>query len=475
MPRSQALARALADANRRWGNPVEDELGLWLGGAEVVVTGQQPGLLGGPLLTLVKAAAVAAEVGRRRASGRDAVGFLWLATADDDLPEMGWGRVAAGEEVAEVREPGWDRGMALGGCQPLGNACAEFLAALRSQLSGENAGQAIDLAARCYAAGTPLGEATATFLAHLLAGTGVVIVDALEPEVARAAAAFTSHVLEELPRCWEALEAGGERFRARGWSLPLRISPQKLPVFRRVGNRRESVATVNRACAAEVLAEHAAHPERFIPNAWLRPLVADAVLGTSVAILGGAELAYHMQTEDVRAVAGTPRPEWKLRPHVTVVTSAERRLAGQLGLGAAEILRSGIPLASLPGKATRRRVEGLRKEVSARLGRLTDGARSELPGFVGDVEATAKKLEAAIAWLDGRLANAAARDAEVTMGRWRRLRAFLRPDGRPQERHLSVLAPLLRLGLAWPRQLVAVLDPADPGMHLLFWGEGGAW
>jgi len=39
-----------------------------------------------------------------------------------------------------------------------------------------------------------------------------------------------------------------------------------------------------------------------------------------------------------------------------------------------------------------------------------------LPGFVGDVEATAKKLEAAIAWLDGRLANAAARDAEVTMG-----------------------------------------------------------
>jgi len=172
------------------------------------VTGQQPGLLGGPLLTLVKAAAVAAEVGRRRASGRDAVGFLWLATADDDLPEMGWGRVAAGEEVAEVREPGWDRGMALGGCQPLGNACAEFLAALRSQLSGENAGQAIDLAARCYAAGTPLGEATATFLAHLLAGTGVVIVDALEPEVARAAAAFTSHVLEELPRCWEALRGG---------------------------------------------------------------------------------------------------------------------------------------------------------------------------------------------------------------------------------------------------------------------------
>ena len=91
MPRSQALARALADANRRWGNPVEDELGLWLGGAEVVVTGQQPGLLGGPLLTLVKAAAVAAEVGRRRASGRDAVGFLWLPPPTTIFPRWDGG------------------------------------------------------------------------------------------------------------------------------------------------------------------------------------------------------------------------------------------------------------------------------------------------------------------------------------------------------------------------------------------------
>jgi len=75
----------------------------------------------------------------------------------------------------------------------------------------------------------------------------------------------------------------------------------------------------------------------------------------------------------------------------------------------------------------------------------------------------------------GRLAAAAARDAEVTIGRWRRVRAFLRPDGQPQERHLSVLAPLLRLGVEWPARLVEAIDPTDPGMHLLFWGEGGLW
>jgi uncharacterized protein YllA (UPF0747 family) len=475
MPRSPALGEALSGANRSWGNPVDAELSRWLAGADVVVTGQQPGLLGGPLLTLVKGAAVAAEVRRLRSAGREAVGFLWLATGDDDLPEMSWGRVVAGEDVLEVREPGWERGGQLGGCAPLSGASAVFLEELRGRLPGGNAGAAIGLAAACYGAGTTLGEATARFLARLLAGSGVVIVDALEPEVARAAAPVVQRVLSELPACWEGLEAGVEGFRARGWSVPLRIASHKLPVFRRQNDRRTSVPTSRKGCPPAILEELASHPERFLPNAWLRPLVQDAALGASVAILGAAELAYHVQTVGARTVAGIGRPRWALRPHVTVVTSAERRLARQMGAGPEHLLRPQPPLAALPGKATRRRLERLRTVVAARLEELSGAARQELPALAGDVEATGRKLDAALAWLDGRMTAAATRDAEVELGRWRRLRAFLRPEGAPQERHLSVLAPLLRLGLEWPQQLVAGLDPSHPGMQLLFWEEGGQW
>jgi hypothetical protein len=38
-----------------------------------------------------------------------------------------------------------------------------------------------------------------------------------------------------------------------------------------------------------------------------------------------------------------------------------------------------------------------------------------------------------------------------------------------------VLAPLLRLGMAWPGQLAASLDPTHAGMQLLYWEEGGPW
>ncbi len=58
-------------------------------GARAVVTGQQVGLFGGPLLTLLKAAtAVARAKQATRATGKDHVPVFWLATEDHDLEEI---------------------------------------------------------------------------------------------------------------------------------------------------------------------------------------------------------------------------------------------------------------------------------------------------------------------------------------------------------------------------------------------------
>ncbi len=474
-PRSAALAAALATSNEAWGNPVAGELSRWLAGAEVVVTGQQPGLLGGPLLSLVKACAVAAEVRRRRAAGRDAVGFFWLATADDDLAEMGWARVAAGEEVLGVREAGWSRGSGLAAAAPLSEACATLLGALGDRAPSDHGRVALAHARECYAPGALLGDATARFLAPLVGGLGVVIVDACEVELARAGAPALLPVLERLPDAWDLLEAGGEGMRRHGWPVPLHLARGKVPVFRRVGGRRESIATRGGACPAPVVAELAVHPERFLPNAWLRPLLQDAALDTGTAVLGGAELAYHCQGQELWALAGLGRPAWRLRPHVTVVTAAERRLAAQLGLAPADLLHSRPPRRLLPGAGVRKKMRAITGSLDRQLAALDAQAGGELPALRADVEATRSRLLGGLQWLEARVETAATRTAEVEMARWRKLRAFLRPDGKPQERDLSVLAPLLRLGLEWPRQLADAIDPDHPGMHLLYWSEAGAW
>ena len=474
-PRSNALAGALAQANRSWGNPVDATLDRWLGGATVVVSGQQPGLLGGPLLTLVKACTVVAEVARRQATGEDAVGFLWLATADDDLPEMGWARVSAGEALLAAREEGWRRGQALGGVVPLGGAVSALLDRLAEGGLSEHGLAAVELARRCYLPETRLGEATACFLAALLRDTGVVLVDACEPVLARVAAPIVRGVLEQLPRAWNALNEGTAALSARGWSSPLKITPTTLPLFRRAGDRRERIATSAAACPTAVLDEVTKFPERFLPNAWLRPLVQDAALDSTIAILGSAELAYHAQAAGVWSLIGLSRPEWRLRPHVTVVTAADRRLAAQLRVTPEQLLRARLPAHLLPGGRVARANRRLAATLEAKLKDVEQLAEHELPALRGDLDATRRKVAGSVSWLDDRIAQAATRQAETEAGRWRRLRAFLRPSGRAQERELSVLAPLLRLGPEWPRELAAALDPCHPGMHLLCWEEGGKW
>jgi uncharacterized protein YllA (UPF0747 family) len=473
--RDALLAEALVARNAAWGNPVEEQVRRWLAGAEVVASGQQPGLLGGPLLTLIKACAVAAEVRRRRAAGREAVGFFWLATNDDDLPEMGWARVALGEEVVTVREERWPRGATTAGHVLLGGAAVAMLEQVATHSVGERAREALALARRCYQPGVTLGEATGRFLGELLRGLGVVLVDALEPALAKAGRDTLIQVLARLPQAWSALQAGGEAMAAQGWPVPLRLAAARLPVFRLHDGRRERLAARGGACPPALLREVERHPERFSPNVWVRPLLQDAVLHTSTALLGGAELAYHRQGRELWELVGVPRPAWRLRPHVTVVTAAERRLAAQLRVGPEDLLRRRPPRQLLRGRALARRQEALAHQLEAQLARLETAAQRELPMLVPDVRATAGKVAAALQWLQHRTASAQARSSEVEVQRWRRLTAFLRPDGRPQERRLSVLAPLLRLGLQWPAQLAAALDATDPGMHLMCWAEGGPW
>ncbi|MCS7181813.1 MAG: bacillithiol biosynthesis BshC [Thermoanaerobaculum sp.] len=471
--RSPELAEVLAVANRRWGNPVESELEQWLAGAAVVVAGQQPGLWGGPLLSLVKVCAVAAEVARFKALGKPAVGFFWLETRDDDLPEMGWGRVVVGGEVHEVKES-WLSGQRCAFAADLSPRSGEVLTALADQLPA--AGQpALNLALHCFAAGQPLGEACARFLASVVRGLGVVLVDASLPALAQAAAPAALRVLHRLPAAWQALHQRAQELHALHLPPPLRLAPPQLPLFHLDGAVRRRLAV---ARLQEVVERLAQEPHLFSPNVWLRPLFQDAVLGTSLAILGSAELAYHWQSQDLWHVAGVTRPQWKLRPHVTVVGPGERRWAHQLGLAPEEVLFPRLPRRLLEGQALQRRWTRWQERHLREFCALAQGLGHQLPNLKGDLAATEQRLRATLGWLGGRLQHRLEERSQVSIHRFVRLRHALRPQGQAQERALSVLAPLLSLGLEFPANLVKALgELPDPptGMALLYWRAGGRW
>jgi hypothetical protein len=86
----QELASGLATANAAYGHPETAELTRRLAdpATRVVVTGQQPGLLGGPLYTLSKAVAATLWAERLEEAGTPAVPVFWVATEDHDFREV---------------------------------------------------------------------------------------------------------------------------------------------------------------------------------------------------------------------------------------------------------------------------------------------------------------------------------------------------------------------------------------------------
>ena len=86
----QQVADALERQNREWGasDATLKNIQRLREGAHAVVTGQQVGLFGGPLLSLLKAASVLALAKQVESEGVPCVPIFWMATEDHDLAEV---------------------------------------------------------------------------------------------------------------------------------------------------------------------------------------------------------------------------------------------------------------------------------------------------------------------------------------------------------------------------------------------------
>ncbi len=86
----QQVADVLEQQNRAWGasDKTLKNIQRLREGAHAVVTGQQVGLFGGPLLSLFKAASVLALAKQVESAGVACVPVFWMASEDHDLAEV---------------------------------------------------------------------------------------------------------------------------------------------------------------------------------------------------------------------------------------------------------------------------------------------------------------------------------------------------------------------------------------------------
>jgi bacillithiol biosynthesis cysteine-adding enzyme BshC len=414
-------------------------------GACAAVTGQQVGLFGGPLFAILKALTAVRLAEESTRKGYDCVPLFWLATEDHDLAEVqnavlpssdgslhtltAQGEGTEHAPVGQVRFTPQIEQVVEQAAEILGSA--EVVEALRLS----------------YRPGASFGEAFGKLLARVFSDSGVILLDAADPELHQIAAPVYADSIRRAAELDSALLARGEALRQSGFHEQVKVTASSTLLFALRDGARTVVHRVNgdftigdeRLTERELLDRIDAHPEEFSPNVLLRPVVQDFLLPTLAYIGGPAEVAYFAQASVVyEQLLGRATPVWP-RASMTLVEPHARRLLERYGLsltdlfGEADQLQALLAARVLPGDV-QQSFQAATESLEQSLKKLTDALERLDPTLVEAARRAGEKMHYQLNRLQTRAAGAEVRRDEVLTRHASQLSSALFPNHNLQER-----------------------------------------
>jgi bacillithiol biosynthesis cysteine-adding enzyme BshC len=450
---AERAARTRAAAKRRClaPGPIADDLD----GAAAVVTGQQVGLLLGPLYTLHKAAtAVATARLLERESGVRCVPVFWLQTEDHDFAEIARCRVGDSEYGLTV-----DDARVSVGTRRLGPEIEPLVASVCASLEGlPHAPEVAALLNEHYRPGAPLARAFGGLLTALFADHGLRVFDPRDPQVARLAAPLYRRALTDRDAIDALLSARLAALRAEGFTEQVKLRPGSPLCFVHSDGAEGPRARLAPGFDEPALLERLERePQAFSTSALLRPLVEDTLLPTAAYVGGPAEVEYFAELAPLYAHFGIEPPLVVPRARFRLIPPPARRLLDALGLPPADVEQ---PRDQLLERFIRKPDDAPSSHWISELGRRLDALAAAEPSLERAIRRTRDTARRALSRLQTGHHRALVERERVTTERVARLQAWLFPGGAPQER---VHAFPWYAAYAGPRALVdALVAAADP-------------
>jgi bacillithiol biosynthesis cysteine-adding enzyme BshC len=474
-----------AQQERRNAPPAAREAGAKLAdpATRVIITGQQAGLFGGPLFTLLKAITtmkLAAQVSKEHRV--PVVPVFWIDAEDHDWPEVSGCTVLDSEfaptTVRLADLPG-------AGTQPIArlnltDAISPALDALESALpETEFRSDVLNALRAAYQPGRGMATSFGIFLEHVLGPHGLVVYDSSDPATKPLAREVFARELSEPGNTARLANRAGEALVAKGYHSQATLPDGTVSVFHLNAQRAPIRIEGNTAhigeetkTLAEVIDEARQHPEHFSPNVLLRPLVQDTIFPTICYVAGPNELAYLGQLKDVYAHFGIPMPLMYQRATATLADSATLRFFNKSGLPLTalraqdESALNQLLEAQLP-PTVEHSLTGLSSLIDERMSEMTVAVQQIDPTLEGAVKSTLGKLQHEVQALHNKVIQAAKRKDETLRRQFQRAQALTFPQGHPQEREVGFVWFLNRYGPALVDRLMEELPLAMGHHHVL--------
>ena len=440
MEEVSALSRRLGASETVTGKLGRDDV-------QLVVTGQQPGALGGPLHTIYKVAtAVALAAAIETRTGAPCVALYWCGADDTDFAEIRRFTLVsrAGSPVStSIPQEAHHGGV------PVGDIDVEWLqrvwqAALPVIGGFDNRRLVESAIEEAFAAASDHGELAAAILLRLVQGR-IAVVDGRSAAVRRYAQPLFERYVEEEGEIRALVEDRGRELDAAGYHAQLGVGTDS-GVFLVEDGRRKAVGPEGRGLLRAAVRSNI---EQCSPGVILRNLVQDSTFEPVAVVLGPAELAYRAQIGPLYERFGVRLPCQLPRLSATFVPadylaplSVSEGGADTLVLDPAAFMRD-VYRHSLPEAVYGAGVE-LAERISKALDRYAGAVEEALP------DKTRGKIRGRLAEVRNRTEALldAATDAGKAVARERwpfaaSIAEVVKPAGKPQDRTLSALTPYL--------------------------------
>lgn len=464
---------------------------LFEAGTLCVTTGQQPGLLTGPLYTLYKGlSAVALARRAEELLDRPVVPVFWVAGDDHDFAEGNHVHLLTlDNDVAELRlrERPEDAPLTPLYREPVGPEVEAVLAAVAEHTpETEFRPDVLAWLRRHYTPEARLAEAFAGAVAELLGPLGLVVLKAWEPPVKRAMRPLLLAALERAGEIDRALSARAEELKREGGDVPVHVGDGATPVMLEgsLGRDRlmcEGEGFVTRRSGERFsledlrrLAEE--QPARLSPNVLLRPVAEARILPTLAYVAGPGELRYFPQCDPLYALLEVPAQARVARWAGRMIEGRVQKVLEKYDIPADALdapegrLEQSLVRDDMPATA-QDALSALRRTIDREYDRLRDAATEVDPTMRKPVDAARHQALKGTHDVEKRLVSHLKQQNEILLQQLAKARHNLFPLGKPQERVFTAAPYLIRYGrasfldgafaeaTAWMR----ALEPASAG------------
>jgi len=419
---------------------------------QIVVTGQQPGLMGGPLFTFHKVATairLCREI-NAQPGGPRVVPLFWNHSDDHDLDEANrLFLVNQAQEVQRFRLDVEHTNQALRSIR-VGQKIERVLAEVDPLLpQSEHREWAMSMMKPRHPDET-LADQQARILFETFGRHGLLVIEPrdLPPEA-----------FEPLLKWWSKSNEIREKVKQTCDDLAdvgvdVTLDPSATMMFDLTGGQRQPLADGETAGRAQDLS----------PGVLLRPLWQDACLPTVAFVVGPGELGYLCAVAALYRFLGVPQPVFVPRASMTLVDPTMQRLLTRFSLDLPDLDQPPEKLAEKYLKSDDGDVlEDALDTLQARLRSDLDAIGQRLgaldSSMLGALDRARTKSLEEIERLQQKVRNARQNREGTGIKQLRRLCNTLRPRSRIQERVLGPLAYLVTYG---PALADALIDAADP-------------